>query len=178
VAVAKALTSDFFTLFDLPPLFAVDLALLDARYREIQSEVHPDRFAQAGDAQRRLSMQWATRVNEGYQTLKKPLLRAKYLLGLAGHDLDAESNTAMPASFLMEQIEWRESIMEARSSADQAALETLENRLHEEIQTRFEALGALLNSQSWQQAAEDICCLMFLEKLGSEINDALAELDT
>ena len=177
MAVAKALTSDFFTLFDLPRSFRIEQNLLDTRYREVQSEVHPDRFAQAGEAQRRLSMQWATRANEAYQTLKVPLSRAKYLLELAGHDLAAESNTAMPASFLMEQMEWREAVMEARMSADAAALEQIDDRLCEDIRARFERLAGYFDAERWTQAAEDVRCLMFLEKLAAEISDALADLD-
>ena len=88
--------ADHFILFGLPRSYRLDPLVLDKRYREIQSEVHPDRFAQAGDSERRLSLQWATRVNEAYQTLRKPLPRAQYLLSLSGHDVDGHSNTAMP----------------------------------------------------------------------------------
>lgn len=175
--MAKALTSDYFSLFDLPCAFQLDLAGLDQRYRELQSEVHPDRFTQADGAQQRIAMQWATRVNEAYQTLKKPLSRAKYMLELLGSDVAVESNTAMPASFLVEQMEWREAVMEARMSADLLALENIEVRLQQDIQDRFERLANCFQSENLVQAAEDVRCLMFLEKLGTEINDALSELD-
>ncbi len=82
--------ADHFTLMGLPRAFRIDTAALDKRYRELQAEVHPDRFAHAGDAEKRLSLQWATKVNEAYQTLKKPLPRAKYLLHLADHDVGAD----------------------------------------------------------------------------------------
>src|SRR5260370_39312892 len=97
-----------FELFGLPARFDVDLAQLDIRYRELQREVHPDRFAAAPDAERRVSMQLATRVNEAYQTLKSPLKRAVYILQLRGVDPKLETNTAMPTEFLMEQMGWRE----------------------------------------------------------------------
>ena len=134
--------ADHFSLFGLNRAFRLDLSDLDSRYRDIQAQVHPDRFVNAGDAERRLSMQWATHANEAYQTLKKPLERAKYLLHLAGHDIQAESNTAMPADFLIEQMEWREAVMEARDGGDHHELERLHNRLRGDINGRYDELGS------------------------------------
>lgn len=172
------LTADFFSLFDLPRSFRIDRAELDGRYRDIQAQVHPDRFAHAGDAERRRSMQWATRANEAYQTLKKPLERAKYLLHLAGHDVQAESNTAMPADFLMEQMEWREAVMEARAGGEHHELEHLHHRLSGDLTARFEELGRLLDDEGdIATAADRVRRLMFLEKLLHEIDDALADVE-
>jgi molecular chaperone HscB len=170
--------SDHFALFNLPRQFVLVTAELDARYREIQTQVHPDRFANAGDAERRLSMQWATRANEAYQTLKKPMERAKYLLELAGHDIQAENNTAMAADFLMEQMEWREAVMEARQGGDHHELERLHNRLRSDITSRYGELGELLDvTQNHVEAIDRVRRLMFLEKLLYEIDDALASLE-
>jgi molecular chaperone HscB len=172
------LTADFFSLFELPRAFRINVSELDTRFREVQARVHPDRFAQAGDAERRLSMQWATQANEAYQTLKKPLERAKYLLHLAGHDIKAESNTAMPADFLMEQLEWREAVAEARGGGDHHELEHLHNRLRGDIVARHDELGRLLDDESdYALATDRVRRLMFLEKLLFEIDDALASLE-
>ena len=172
------LTADFFSLFDLPRAFRLDGKELDGRYRQVQAQVHPDRFAHAGETERRLSMQWATRANEAYQTLKKPLDRAKYLLALAGHDIQAESNTAMPAAFLMEQMEWREAVMEARAGGDHHELEQLLLRLQADIAGRYAELGDLLdNAGDFAAATDRVRRLMFLDKLLNEIDDALASLD-
>ena len=97
-----------FELFHLPQQFTLNQADLDAAFREVQTRVHPDKFVQASDAEKRVAMQWSTRANEAYQTLKKPLQRATYLCELQGIDLQTESNTNMPAAFLMQQMEWRE----------------------------------------------------------------------
>lgn len=170
--------ADFFSLFQLPRLFRLNAADLDTRYREIQSQVHPDRFAHAGEAERRLSMQWATRANEAYQTLKRPLERAKYLLHLAGHDIQAESNTAMPADFLMEQMEWREAVAEAKNGRNHHELEHLHHRLSGDIASRYDEIGRLLDEDSDIEGACDrVRRLMFLERLLYEIDDALASLD-
>jgi molecular chaperone HscB len=95
------------------------------RDQAVQSEVHPDRFAAQGDAAQRMAMQWAVRVNEAYQRLKDPLRRGAYLCELqwAGAPIQAENNTAMPAAFLMQQMEWREALEEARTQADVQALD-------------------------------------------------------
>lgn len=170
--------ADYFSLFQLPRAFSLNLSELDKRYRDIQGQVHPDRFAHAGEAERRLSMQWATRVNEAYQTLRKPLERAKYLLHLAGHDLQAESNTAMPMDFLMEQMEWREAVAEARSGGDHHELERLHHRLSADIAGRYAEVGCLLDEAGdATAAAERVRRLMFLEKLLHEIDDALAAME-
>ena len=170
--------ADHFSLFGLNRAFRLDLSDLDSRYRDIQARVHPDRFVNAGDAERRLSMQWATHANEAYQTLKKPLERAKYLLHLAGHDIQAESNTAMPADFLIEQMEWREAVMEARDGGDHHELERLHNRLRGDINGRYDELGQLIDDSGDLALATDrVRRLMFLEKLLHEIDDALASLE-
>jgi molecular chaperone HscB len=170
--------ADHFALFGVKPVFRLDLSDLDSRYRDIQAQVHPDRFAHAGEAERRLSMQWATHANEAYQTLKKPLERAKYLLHLAGHDIQAESNTAMPADFLMEQMEWREAVMDARHGGDHHELEHLHNRLRGDITNRYDELAQLLDETGDHAQATDLVRrLMFLEKLLYEIDDALASLE-
>jgi molecular chaperone HscB len=172
------LRSDHFALFGLNRGFRLDLSDLDSRYRDIQAQVHPDRFAYAGEAERRISMQWATHANEAYQTLKNPLERAKYLLHLAGHDIGADTNTAMPSDFLMEQMEWREAVVEARNGGDHHELEHLHNRLRGDINSRYGELGELLDEAGdFSGAADRVRRLMFLEKLLHEIDDALASLE-
>ena len=172
------LTADFFSLFELPRVFRLNVSELDSRFRDVQAQVHPDRFANAPENERRLAMQWATRANEAYQTLKKPLGRARYLLELAGHDVQAENNRAMPADFLIEQLEWREAVMGARSGGDHHELEHLHNRLRGDMAERYDELGRLLDAEKdFALAADRVRRLMFLEKLLAEIDDALASLD-
>lgn len=169
---------NYFELFGLPPVFRIDLTLLDGKYRDIQSQVHPDRFAHADEAQKRLSMQWATFANEAYQTLKQPLSRARYLLSLNGVDTAEESNTSMPPAFLMQQMEWREGIMEARAAGDIAALEDLAGKLRTERRGLEDRLEALLDqSHDYPAAAEAVRMLKFIEKLGEEINLAIEALE-
>jgi molecular chaperone HscB len=122
-------------------------------------------------------LQWATRVNEAYQTLRKPLPRAQYLLSLSGHEVDGHSNTAMPPEFLMEQMEWREAVAEARMARDADELEQLHHRVKQRMNERYEQLAGSLDEQDYALAADRVRRLMFLDKLLFEIDDALAALD-
>jgi molecular chaperone HscB len=165
---------DYFTLFGLPRAQALDLDSLDKSFRAIQSEVHPDKHVQAAASDQRMAMQWATRVNEAFQTLKSPGPRARYLLQLLGHDPQLESNTAMPAEFLMEQMELREAVMEARDGADEEALEAVRSRLVGEIRADYLRLADLMDvARDFGAAASLVRQLMFQEKLLNEIDDAL-----
>jgi molecular chaperone HscB len=107
------LKDDDFTLFGLKQQFAQDRTAVDARWKELQREAHPDKFAAQGGASQRIAMQWSVRINEAYQRLKDPLKRAAYLCELGGAAVNAHSNTAMPAQFLMQQMEWREALDDA-----------------------------------------------------------------
>src|SRR5439155_15856179 len=158
------LNQNHFELFGLPERFVVDAAALEARYRELQREVHPDRFAAAPEIERRASMQRATRVNEAYQTLKSPLRRAVYILQLRGVDPEFETNTAMPAEFLMEQMSWRERI-EAGSEKSESLLQ-LQSGLRGESGKIYEGLrGQLDANHDDEGASRTVRMLMFYEKL-------------
>src|SRR5258706_5488936 len=171
------LHQNHFELFGLPARFSIDPAALEARYHELQREVHPDRFAAAPDAERRVSMQLATRVNEAYQTLKSPLKRAVYILQLRGVDPKFETNTAMPAEFLMEQMGWRERIEAGSEKPD--ALLRLQAGLRDETGKIYEGLrGQLDANHDDEGASRTVRMLMFYEKLVEEIDDKLADLET
>ena len=116
------LQSNDFELFGLTQQFAQERSALDARWKTLQAQAHPDKFAAQGAAAQRLAMQWSVRINEAYQRLKNPLQRAAYLCELQGAPIQAHSNTAMAPAFLMQQIEWREALDEARSTGRSAGL--------------------------------------------------------
>jgi molecular chaperone HscB len=158
-----------FELFHLPQQFTVDMKALDQAYREVQNQVHPDKFASAPSAEKRVAMQWATRANEAYQTLKNPLRRAKYLCELHGVNLETESNTAMAPAFLMQQMEWREALDDARADKDLAALERLDDELGSAHRQQLDQIGAALDIQDFATAARGVRQLMFLDKFGDEV---------
>lgn len=167
-----------FELFHLPQRFTLDAAALERAYHEVQNQTHPDRFANAGSAEKRVAMQWTTRANEAYQTLKSPFKRAAYLCELNGVALQSESNTAMPAAFLMQQMAWSETLDDARAAKSVEALAQLDGELRAARKADLQNIGALLDAQDFQKAAQYVRQLMFLEKLGEEIGNAFAVLES
>ena len=173
------LQQDFFGLFGLPRRFRIDEAALELAYHDLQGRVHPDRFAHLPDSDKRLSMQWATQVNEGFRTLRKPLPRATYLLELLGIDAGLHTNTAMSPTFLMEQMEWREAVEEARAAGEAEELAQLHTRLRQHSREVFDELACQCDDQhDYAGAAETVRRLMFMEKLQHEIDDALEALES
>jgi molecular chaperone HscB len=166
-----------FALFQLPQRFAIDLTALEKAYHGVQNQAHPDKFAQATGAEKRVAMQWATRANEAYQTLKNPLKRASYLCELNGVDLETESNTAMPPAFLMQQMEWREELDDAKAGKDIAVLEQIDGALRSAKKEAVARIETLLDADDFAGAAQLVRQLMFLEKFGEEIGNAFALIE-
>jgi molecular chaperone HscB len=168
------LPPDHFELFNLPPRFALDAAALDSAYRSVQAHVHPDRFAAASAAENRVAMQWATQANEAYRTLRSPLRRAAYLCERAGVPIEAESNTAMPAEFLMQQLQWREALDDARASRNSVSLQALDDKTTSEHDRLLGEIAQALDVASDPaHAASLVRQLMFIEKFSTEITAAL-----
>jgi molecular chaperone HscB len=169
------LSDDDFTLFGLAARQALNRNELDARRRELQARVHPDRFASEGAAAQRLAMQWAVRVNEAYQRLKDPLSRGAYLCELRGVPVDAERNTAMPSIFLMQQMQWREALEEA---PDAPAVESLDAEIaHDESRMLAELATLLDDKQDTAAAAAQVRALMFVARFRHDIGRRLEALD-
>ncbi len=162
------LASSDFELFDVPRRFAQDRAALDKRWKDLQREAHPDKFAAQGAAAQRLAMQWSVRINEAYQRLKDPLRRAAYLCELGGAPVNADINTAMPAQFLMQQMEWREELDATASAAEVGALNAhvLDNK--REV---LKLCGELLDQHhDYAQAVGQVRALMFIERFCCDID--------
>jgi molecular chaperone HscB len=162
-----------FELFGLQPAFSVDQAALERSYREIQARVHPDRFAHAGDAERRASLQWTTRVNEAYRSLKNPVARASHILALHGVEVAFETNTAMPVAFLGQQMELREALENATRAKDVKSLDALEKSIERDKEVLERKLAQCIDvDKDYQAAAGLVRELQFLDKLEAEIDGA------
>ena len=167
-----------FELFGLPPAFGLDKQALEKAYREIQSRVHPDRFAHAGDAERRASLQWTTRVNEAYRVLKDPVQRAKHILELHGVDVAFETNTHMPSDFLLQQLELREELEAALRKKDASRLDALRTALYGQTCVLEGQIGdAIDRKKDFEEAAGQVRKLMFLDRLDAEIDEAYEEIE-
>ena len=171
-------SQDYFTLFGLPRRFRFDVSKLDAAFRALQRDIHPDRYASATEAERRLALQSSARVNEAYRALKDPVERAQYLLSLQGIDALRETDTAISPDFLEQQLERRESIAEAQAEGDAAKL----GALLEEARVDIAALEIRLaddfdQARDLEIAREGVRELRFLTKVAADIESALAEIE-
>ena len=167
---------DDFKLFGLDERFALEPARLDRRWRELQAEVHPDRFAAQGAAAQRVAMQWSVRVNEAYRRLKDPLRRAAYLCERRGVPIEAERNTAMPREFLMQQMAWRESLDEA---LDAGAVQRLDDQVAAHERQLLQRLEQQLDVQADAKAAAGLVReLMFVARFRQDIDQRLETLQS
>ncbi len=163
-----------FVLFGVPERFAQDRARLDERWKQLQREAHPDRFAAQGAAAQRVAMQWSVRINEAYQRLKDPLKRAAYLCELRGAPINAENNTAMPPAFLMQQMQWREALDEAASEDE---LDPLERELSAARAQSLVKIGQFLDEAGdAAAAAQEVRALMFIERFDHDVQARFEQL--
>ncbi|MDT7515814.1 Fe-S protein assembly co-chaperone HscB [Rhodoferax mekongensis] len=169
------LHDDDFALFGLKQSFAQDRAAMDARWKELQREAHPDKFASHGVAAQRVAMQWSVRINEAYQRLKDPLKRAAYLCELAGFPIQAHSNTAMPPSFLMQQMEWREALDDASEADTVEALLTDVQAARKDLLAQCEK--CLDQDRDPASAVASVRALMFIDKFAQDLNQRLDQFE-
>jgi molecular chaperone HscB len=175
VVANPSASDDYFRFFGLEQQFSLDLSALDRAYLAIQKEVHPDRHARGSDTEKRLAMQMATLANTAFQTLKNPIQRGLYLCQLHGVDAHLETNTAMPAAFLMKQMAWRESLEEREE--DLAALEELTEEVDQSRRDiLIEITQAIDAAKNYDRAAELLRGLLFTDKFALELDDAISAL--
>ena len=164
--------ADDFTLFGLAPRFRQERSAIDAAWKQLQAQAHPDKFASQGASAQRLAMQWSVRINEAYQRLKNPIQRAAYLCALQGQAINAHSNTAMPGDFLMQQMEWREALEDARGPQ---ALEALLDEAAHWQKTALARCATLLDeAHDYAAAAQTVRQLLFVEKFIADVENTLA----
>ena len=166
-----------FALFDLKPDFELDLERLAERYRELARQVHPDRFADAGESEQRQALERSANLNEAYQTLKSPSRRARYLLALEGHDVPLETTVQDP-EFLLQQMHWREELEELHEQADLAGVAAFKLRLRQAQQGLNDAFAQRWQDPAWRAESERLVRRMqFLDKLTQEVSQLEERLD-
>ncbi len=179
--MAAEISTTHFELFGLPQSFDVDQERLDRNYRELQRNVHPDRFVNASDQERRISMQQATQINEGYRVLKDPLMRGRYLLELDGREHDDERNTISDTEFLTEQMELREALADVRGSEDVfSGLGRIMDRIAADIDRLVGTLQVQFgkaDTDSLDAAADTLTKMQFFRRLQEEAGELEADLE-
>ncbi|RDH87803.1 MAG: Fe-S protein assembly co-chaperone HscB [endosymbiont of Escarpia spicata] len=174
-------SKNYFELFGLPVGFIVDADSLSDRYRDLQRAIHPDRYANASEQERLLSLQGASRINEAFETLKDPIARATYLLTMHGIEMDAQKETTSDMAFLMQQMELREELEGVRNQDDpyEAVLD-LRGRINKQIKTLVGQMAVQFESATPDQledAREILRKMRFLQKLRTEVESVAADLE-
>ena len=165
--------SQNFTLFQLEPQYDIDTDSLEQNYRTLAARFHPDRFASASAFEQKQAVMMSSTVNEAYRTLKNPTDRAAYLLRQQGIDADAPEHTSFSPEFLMQQMEWRETLAEARGGQDQTALTALDKEISGAQQELWQDLREAFRRQQYEDAAQLVRQGRFLDKLKKEISNLL-----
>ena len=166
-----------FELFGLPARYRIEAAALDGAYRKLQTEVHPDRFAAASDADRRAALQASARVNEAYRALKDPVQRAQYLLELHGIDAVGETDTQLPVEFLERQLERREAAGDAVAAGDERTVTALLADVRGDAREIEDGLAHQLDDErAYAAARTQVRELTFLTKLADDLDAMLAAL--
>lgn len=165
--------SHYFALFQLAPQFELNTAQLDQTYRQLAARFHPDKFAAATSFEQKQAMMMASTLNQAYYTLKNPIDRAAYLLQQHGIEADAPEHTRFDAEFLMQQMQWREQLMDAKTQGDEAALLALQNELSRAHNQLHTDLNQAFVQQNYEQAAQWVRQGRFLNKMQQEIQAAL-----
>ncbi|GIZ13669.1 co-chaperone HscB [Pseudomonas sp. NCCP-436] len=166
-----------FALFDLQPGFRIDLEQLATRYRELARQVHPDRFADADERERRLALERSASLNEAYHTLRTPSQRARYLLALRGPELPAEVTVQDP-QFLLQQMQWREELEELQDEGDLAGVAAFKRRLKAVQEQLDESFAQCWDDDARREEAERLMRRMqFLDKLAQEVRQLEERLD-
>jgi len=172
------LSSDFFDLFGLSKQFEIPAEQLAERFRALQRQLHPDNHSASSDAQKLWSVQAASHVNDGFQTLNNDIRRATYLLQLNGISLDEETDTQMSGMFLMEQMELREALEGISESADAfAALDQLRRELKDKVLHEKTQFARSAQNEDWTSARTIVRQWQFLDKLQREVKTVEEQLD-
>ncbi len=168
---------NYFAIFNLPPTFALDQKALPAHFRDLQFEIHPDRFVTASDTEKRVAIEKATELNDAYQTLRDPVRRAMYLLWLKNVNGMDEKDTSMPHAFLVEQIEWRESIADAKLKEDTDRLDQMNTELQSVLMSLGDTFSAAYEGDHLPAATTLARKMRFTQKLIEEVDSAMAVLE-
>ena len=169
---------DYFELLGLARGFDLDAQSLERSWKDRVATVHPDRFAGASDAQKRVAMQWSSQINEAYRVLRDPLKRAQYLCELAGYRAGSDAGAGLDTAFLMQQMQWRESLEELRDQGRTEALGELIAEIEQDRLTRQKQTGALVDSGHWDEAIKSLHEWMFVEKFLQELTSVRRALKT
>ncbi|OFR94931.1 Fe-S protein assembly co-chaperone HscB [Neisseria sp. HMSC063B05] len=165
--------SQYFNLFQLEPSFNIDTEALEQSYRALAARFHPDKFASASAFEQKQAVMMSSTINDAYRTLKNPIDRAAYLLKSQNIDADAPEHTSFSPEFLMQQMEWRETLMDVQIEQNHDAIRALDQEIQEVQSSLYQDLQQAFEQQDYESAAQWVRHGRFLNKLRNEIASIL-----
>ena len=165
--------SQYFNLFQLEPSFNIDTEALEQTYRALAARFHPDKFASASAFEQKQAVMMSSTINDAYRTLKSPIDRATYLLKSQNIDADAPEHTSFSPEFLIQQMEWRETLMDAQMEQNHDAIRALDQEIQEVQSNLYQDLQQAFEQQDYESAAQWVRHGRFLNKLRNEIASIL-----
>ena len=165
--------SQYFNLFQLEPSFNIDTEALEQTYRALAARFHPDKFASASAFEQKQAVMMSSTINDAYRTLKSPIDRAVYLLKSQNIDADAPEHTSFSPEFLMQQMEWRETLMDAQMEQNHDTIRALDQEIQEVQNNLYQDLQQAFEQQDYESAAQWVRHGRFLNKLRNEIASIL-----
>lgn len=165
--------SQYFNLFQLKPSFNIDTEALEQTYRALAARFHPDKFASASAFEQKQAVMMSSTINDAYRTLKSPIDRAAYLLKSQNIDADAPEHTSFSPEFLMQQMEWRETLMDAQMEQNHDVIRALDQEIQEVQSSLYQDLQQAFEQQDYESAAQWVRHGRFLNKLRKEIASIL-----
>ena len=165
--------SQYFNLFQLEPSFNIDTEALEQTYRALAARFHPDKFASASAFEQKQAVMMSSTINDAYRTLKSPIDRAAYLLKSQNINADAPEHTSFSPEFLIQQMEWRETLMDAQMEQNHDAIRALDQEIQEVQSNLYQDLQQAFEQQDYESAAQWVRHGRFLNKLRNEIASIL-----
>jgi molecular chaperone HscB len=132
---------DPFATLGLSRRYDLDLAAVEKTHRELSRALHPDKFVGAGASERRAALSKAVEVNEAWRVVRDPIRRAQALLELSGVAVGEEQGGAADPEFLMEMLEQREALAEAKQAKDLARVHAMAEVIAARSRAVEQALG-------------------------------------
>ncbi len=171
-------SQNYFELFGLESVFEIDTDRLQAEQQRLQAAYHPDRYASAGERERRLSVQMSSWVNQAFETLRDPVKRARYLLEINGAEMPDDAETTSDSAFLMEQMALREELDACRQAEDGIdCCAQIDSRLRQRASELARDFVDYLEAGKMDMAIESSRKMQFIQRIQQQLQELQFELE-
>jgi molecular chaperone HscB len=133
---------DPFDTLGIAPTFDLDLVQVEKRVRDLSRVLHPDRHVASSPAERRMALSRAVEVNAAFRVVRDPIARAEALFRRRGVAVGETLEPKADPEFLLEMMELREALAEAKVGGDAVGIERLTEKVGAKQEAAFGKLRA------------------------------------